>query len=90
MKVEFESVDTQTIEFDSRTTSLNPYIGWISNNQNFEFNATMGLGLGELEIKQDSYDNEILDSESYSFGLTGNQVLFALPTSSWLEQPDLI
>ena len=75
-EVEFESVDTQTIEFDSRTTSLNPYIGWVSNNRNFEFNATMGLGLGELEIKQDSYDNEVLDSQSYSFGLTGNQVLF--------------
>ena len=36
----------------------------------------MGMGLGELEIKQDSYDNEVLDSKSYSFGLTGNQVLF--------------
>ena len=43
-EVEFESVDTQTIEFDSRTTSLNPYIGWISNNRNFELRCDHGYG----------------------------------------------
>ncbi len=75
-EVEFESTSAQFIEFDSRTTALNPYIGWISNDQNSELQATFGMGRGELEIKQESYENEILDSESYSFGLTGNQLLF--------------
>ena len=74
--VEFESTLANELQFNSRTTSLNPYLGWTSNNQNSELHATFGMGLGELEIKQDSYDNEILDSQSYSFGLSGNQVLF--------------
>ncbi len=74
--VEFESTLANEIQFNSRTTSLNPYIGWTSKDQNSELQATFGMGLGELEIKQDSYDNEVLDSQSYSIGLTGNQVLF--------------
>ena len=73
--VEFESTLANEIQFNSRTTSLNPYLGWTSNDQNSELQATFGIGHGELEIIQESYDNEILDSESYSFGLTGNQVL---------------
>ena len=75
-EVEFESTHSNELQFNSRTTSLNPYLGWTSNDQNSELHATFGMGLGELEIKQDSYDNEILDSQSYSFGVTGNQVLF--------------
>ena len=75
-EVEFESSLANEIQFNSRTTSLNPYIGWTSNDQNSELQATFGMGRGALEIIQESYDNEILDSESYSVGLTGNQVLF--------------
>ena len=75
-EVEFESTLANEIQFNSRTTSLNPYLGWTSKDQNSELQATFGMGRGELEIIQESYDNEILDSESYSFGLTGNQVLF--------------
>ena len=75
-EVEFESTLADEIQFNSRTTSLNPYLGWTSKDQNSELQATFGIGHGELEIIQESYDNEILDSESYSFGLTGNQVLF--------------
>ena len=74
--VEFESTYANELQFNSRTTTLNPYLGWTSKDQNSELQATFGMGLGELEIKQDSYDNEILDSQSYSFGVTGNQVLF--------------
>ena len=75
-EVEFETSDPHAIAFNSNTTSLNPYLGWTSKNQNSKLHATLGLGRGELEIKQKSYDNEILDSTSYSFGLTGKQVLF--------------
>ena len=74
--VEFESTLANELQFNSRTTSLNPYLGWTSKDQNSELHATFGMGLGELEIKQESYNNEILDSQSYSFGLSGNQVLF--------------
>ena len=75
-EVEFDNSATNEILFNVRTTSLNPYFGWTSPNRNSELHATIGLGQGEIDIKQETYANAILDSESYSFGLTGNQVLF--------------
>ena len=75
-EVEFENNNTNAVQFDSRTTALNPYLGWTSRDQNTELYATFGLGRGELEIKEESYHNEILDSESYSIGLSGNQLLY--------------
>ena len=76
-KVEFVNSTTNKTQFDIRTTSLNPYIGWTSNDRNSELHATIGLGRGEFGIKQESYTDEILTSESYSIGLTGNQFLFS-------------
>ena len=75
-EVEFGNSATNEILFNVRTTSLNPYFGWTSPNRNSELHATIGLGQGEIDIKQETYADTILDSESYSFGLTGNQVLF--------------
>ena len=75
-EVEFGNSATNEILFNVRTTSLNPYFGWTSPNRNSELHATIGLGQGEIDIKQETYANAILDSESYSIGLTGNQVLF--------------
>ena len=76
-EVEFDNSATNEILFNVRTTSLNPYLGWTSQNRNSELHATIGLGQGEIGIKQKSYSDTTLDSESYSIGLNGNQVLFA-------------
>ena len=48
----------------------------LPRNRNSELHATIGLGQGEIGIKQESYSDTTLDSESYSIGLNGNQVLF--------------
>ena len=75
-EVEFDNSTTNEIQFNVRTTSLNPYLGWTSQNRNSKLHATIGLGQGEIGVKQDSYADETLDSKSYSIGLNGNQVLF--------------
>ena len=75
-EIKFGNIDTNNIEFDIRTTSLNPYIGWTSTNQNSKVHATAGFGLGEIGVDQNAYSYETLSSESYSYGLSGSQVLF--------------
>ena len=76
-EIEFINSASNEIQFEVRTTSLNPYLGWTSQNRNSELHATIGLGQGEIGIKQESHSDTSLDSESYSIGLNGNQVLFA-------------
>ena len=75
-EIKFDNIDTNNIEFNIRTTSLNPYIGWTSTNQNSKVHATAGFGLGEIGVDQNAYSYETLNSESYSYGLSGSQVLF--------------
>ena len=81
-EIEFINSATDALQFDVRTTSLNPYLGWTSQNRNSELRATFGLGQGEIGIKQESYNDTILDSKSYSIGLNGNQVLFTSNNNS--------
>ena len=80
-EIKFDNSATNAIQFDVRTTSLNPYLGWTSQNSNSELHATIGLGQGEIGIKQESYADTVLESESYSIGLTGNQVLYTSNSS---------
>ena len=75
-EIKFDNFDTNNIEFDIRTTSLNPYIGWTSANHNSEVHATAGFGLGVIGVDQSAYSYETLNSKSYSYGLSGSQVLF--------------
>ena len=75
-EINFDNIDANNIQFDFRTTSLNPYIGWTSSNQNTELNATAGFGQGEIGIDQKEYNYETLNSEIYTMGLSGSQVLF--------------
>ncbi len=75
-EINFDSVDSNNIKFDFRATSLNPYIGWTSSNQNTVLNATAGFGQGEIGIDQKEYSYETMNSETYTMGLSGSQVLF--------------
>ena len=75
-EINFDNIGTNSIQFDFRKTSLNPYIGWTSSDQNTELNATAGFGQGEIGIDQKEYSYETLNSETYTMGLSGSQVLF--------------
>ena len=74
-EVKFDNTETENIQFDTLTTSLNPYIGWKLNDLNSEFYATTGYGRGEVGIDQEFYDYEILDSHAYTIGLAGSHIL---------------
>ena len=75
-EVGFNNSASNKIKFDVRTTSLNPYLGWTSQNRNSELHGTIGLGQGEIGIKQESYADEILESEFYTIGLTGTHAIY--------------
>ena len=74
-EVKFDNTETENIQFDMLTTSLNPYIGWKFNDRNSEFHATAGYGRGEVGIDQEFYEYENLDSHAYTIGLTGSHIL---------------
>ena len=74
-EVKFDNTETENIQFDTLTTSLNPYIGWKLNDRNSEFHATAGFGRGEVGIDQEFYDYEVLDSHTYTIGLAGSHIL---------------
>ena len=67
----------EELKYSLNTTSLNPYFGWTSFEQEAELRAMAGFGVGELSIDQTNYDFEILNSKSYSLSLAGNKVLYS-------------
>ena len=44
------------LSFESRTTALNPYLGWTSSDQDAELRAVAGYGVGEIDIEQANYE----------------------------------
>ena len=76
-EIVFDQVDADDVKFISQTTTLNPYFGWTSSDQNSELHAIAGYGRGEIDIAQETYEDETLASESYTFGLTGSQLLYS-------------
>ena len=76
-EIVFDQVDADDVKFISQTTTLNPYFGWTSSDQNSELHAITGYGRGEIGVAQETYEDEAFDSESYTFGLTGSQLLYS-------------
>ncbi len=67
-----EATDTE-LEFSLNSTSIYPYIGWTTPNQDAVVRATAGYGVGKLTIDQSNYNIETLASTSYSMALAGRK-----------------
>ena len=65
------------LEFSLNSTSINPYIGWTSPNQDAEMRAVVRYGIGELMIDQTNYKTETLSSTSYSIAIAGSKELYS-------------
>ena len=61
----------------SSLTALNPYFGWISANQDTQLRGVIGYGIGEIALEQKYYKTELLTSEFYTFGLSGDHHLYS-------------
>ena len=65
------------LSFNSRVTTLNPYLGWESLTQNTKVNAIAGYGVGELDIDQVNYQLQTVSNSYYTLGISGNTRLYA-------------
>ena len=64
------------LTFKSRTTALNPYLGWTSANQNAELRAVAGYGVGEIDIEQSNYELQTVSNTYHTLGISGNQRIY--------------
>ena len=75
--IEFDSENAENLEFALNSTTLTPYLGWTSPNQNAELRAIASYGIGEFFIDQANYDLENLASRSYSLAFSGRKELYS-------------
>ena len=75
--IEVGDENTENLVFTLNSTSLYPYIGWTSTNQDAELRAIAGYGIGEFTINYANYDFEVLASKSYSIALAGSKELYS-------------
>ena len=76
-EIKIESNNDEGLDFNLNSTTLNPYFGWISPNQEAELRAITSFGIGEFRINQARYNIEVLTSKSYSLALAGNKELYS-------------
>ena len=65
------------LAFKSRTTALNPYLGWTSSDQDTELRAVAGYGVGEIDIEQSNYELQTVSNTYHTIGISGNQRIYA-------------
>ena len=65
------------LTFKSRTTALNPYLGWTSSDQESELRAVAGYGVGEIDIEQANYELQTVSNTYHTLGISGNQRIYA-------------
>ena len=65
------------LTFKSRTTALNPYLGWTSSDQDAELRAVAGYGVGEIDIEQTNYELQTVANTYHTIGISGNQRIYA-------------
>ena len=75
-QIEVEDTTNNDIKYSLNNTSINPFIGWTSSNQESELRLTAGYGKGELSI--DHLNGiQIMDSKLYSLAFAGNHLLYS-------------
>ena len=76
---DFDHIGTteDTLTFISRTTALNPYLGWTSADQAAELRAVAGYGVGAIDIDQTNYELQTVSNSYHTLGIIGNQRIYA-------------
>ena len=77
--IDFNTDDSieDTLAFTLDSTSINPFIGWKSPDEDAEIRAIAGYGVGKFSVDQTNYKIESLTSRSYSLAIAGNKVLYS-------------
>ena len=80
--IEFSNKSSSEIQYDFNNNYLQTYLGWQFPNQNAEIQATAGIGVGSVELRQDDYSPLFLNSSIYSVATSGNILLYSSPIST--------
>ena len=75
--IDHSGATQDALTFKSRTTALNPYLGWTSSDQDAELRAVAGYGVGEIDIEQANYELQTVSNTYHTFGISGNQRIYA-------------
>ena len=75
--IDHTGTTADALTFKSRTTALNPYLGWTSANQAAELRAVAGYGIGEIDIDQTNYELQTVSNTYHTLGISGNQRIYA-------------
>ena len=92
-----------SIQFKTRSTAFNPYMGWKSPDENTQLKAIAGFGVGELNIDQPNYELQNVTSTYHTVGVIGNSRIYysesilnggvselTISGQSWLARQNLI
>ena len=75
--IDLTGATVDALTFKSRTTALNPYLGWTSADQAAELRAVAGYGVGEIDIDQTNYELQTVANIYHTLGISGNQRIYA-------------
>ena len=75
--LEYNGVTEDKLLFTSRTTAINPYLGWSSTNESTQLRTIIGYGIGELDIDQTHYELQTVSNSYHTLGLSGNTRIYS-------------
>ena len=75
--IDHSGATEDALTFTSRTTALNPYLGWTSSDQESELRAVAGYGAGEIDIDQTNYELQTVANTYHTLGISGNQRIYS-------------
>ena len=75
--VDHSGLSEEGLSFTSRTTALNPYIGWKSVTGDTQIQGITGYGVGEIEIDQTNYAVQTASNTYYTFGVSGDKQIYS-------------
>ena len=73
---EYSGVTEDSLLFKTRSTALNPYLGWSSTDESTKLQTFTGFGVGEIDIDQPNYELQTVSSTYFTLGVSGNTRIF--------------
>ena len=74
--VDYDLNSEDSIQFQSKSAGIHPYLGWQSADERMRLNATAGYGQGEIRVDQLHYSPEYFASSYYFSGADGKFRIF--------------
>ena len=101
--IKHSGVSEDGLIFNTRSTAINPYLGWSSTDGITQLRSIAGFGVGEINIDQSNYQLQTVTSTYHTLGVSGDTRIFSsnsifnngiseltITGQSWLAKQNLI